>query len=53
MTYQVKKLLGTCLKGEKPAWDSFVTDREAEEIFFNRPLLVAQSVKEPTEVRTD
>ena len=24
MTYQVKKLLGTCLKGEKPAWDSFV-----------------------------
>ncbi len=24
MTHQVKKLLGTCLKGEKPAWDSFV-----------------------------
>ncbi len=28
-----------------------VTDREAEEVFFNRPLLVARSVKEPTEVR--
>ncbi len=28
-----------------------VTDREAEEVFFNRPLLVARSVKESTEVR--
>ncbi len=24
MTHQVKKLLDTCLKGKKPAWDSFV-----------------------------
>ncbi len=24
MTHQAKELLGACLKGEKPAWDSFV-----------------------------
>ncbi len=28
-----------------------VTDREAEEVFFNRPLLVARSVREATEAR--